>query len=32
VTVHLQAGRNAIKFYNETTFAPDLDRIVVIPH
>ena len=29
VTVRLQAGPNKIKFYNDRTFAPDLDRVVV---
>ncbi|HZR28979.1 MAG TPA: hypothetical protein VFA71_09370 [Terriglobales bacterium] len=29
VTVSLQAGRNKIKFYNDTAYAPDLDRIVI---
>jgi hypothetical protein len=29
LTVRLQAGHNQIRFYNEATFAPDLDRVVV---
>jgi transcriptional regulator with XRE-family HTH domain len=29
VTVHLNAGSNTIKFYNSSSKAPDLDRIVV---
>ena len=29
LTVRLQAGGNRIRFYNETAFAPDLDRIVI---
>jgi hypothetical protein len=29
VKLHLAAGPNAIRFYNPTTYAPDLDRIVV---
>jgi alpha-galactosidase len=30
-TVHLNAGTNTLKFDNPTSFAPDLDRIVVAP-
>jgi hypothetical protein len=29
ITVTLKAGSNKIKFYNDKTYAPDLDRIVV---
>jgi hypothetical protein len=29
ITVSLQAGSNKIKFYNDTSYAPDLDRIVI---
>jgi hypothetical protein len=29
ITVTLRAGSNKIKFYNNTTYAPDLDRIVI---
>ncbi len=29
ITVPLHAGHNSIKFYNDTAFAPDLDRIVI---
>jgi hypothetical protein len=29
ITVALRAGSNRIKFYNNTTYAPDLDRIVI---
>ncbi len=30
VVVRLDAGYNAIKFYNDTSYAPDLDRIVLV--
>jgi hypothetical protein len=29
ITVTLQAGKNKIKFYNNMTYAPDLDRVVI---
>ncbi len=29
ITVALNAGNNTIRFYNDTAYAPDLDRIVV---
>ncbi|HZR29037.1 MAG TPA: hypothetical protein VFA71_09665 [Terriglobales bacterium] len=29
ITIPLKAGSNQIKFYNPTTWAPDLDRIVI---
>jgi len=29
ITIALQAGSNKIKFYNDTAYAPDLDRIVI---
>ena len=29
ITVALRAGSNKIKFYNDTAYAPDLDRIVI---
>ena len=31
VTLNLNAGNNAIKFFNNAAFAPDLDRISVTP-
>lgn len=30
VTVRLEAGRNKVKVYNDTAYAPDLDRLVVL--
>jgi hypothetical protein len=30
ITVNLNAGSNTIKFFNDTAFAPDLDRITVL--
>ena len=29
ITVALNAGNNTVKFYNDTAYAPDLDRIVI---
>jgi alpha-galactosidase len=29
VTVRLNAGTNTIRFYNDTAYAPDLDRIII---
>jgi hypothetical protein len=29
ISVSLNAGANSIRFFNDTAFAPDLDRIVV---
>jgi hypothetical protein len=31
VTLALAAGNNAIKFFNNTAFAPDLDRVSATP-
>ena len=32
ITVRLEAGRNRIKVYNDTAYAPDLDRLMVRGH
>jgi hypothetical protein len=31
ITVPLQGGVNALRFYNDAAYAPDLDRVVVRP-
>jgi hypothetical protein len=31
MSVTLAAGNNKIKFYNDTSWAPDLDRIGIMP-